>query len=235
LQHVVCALLSPRTPAAHYAAAVPTLDLSPDALLSTTRAVRKRLDLTRPVPRELLEECLALAVQAPTASDSQPWAFVVVTEPEAKAAIAEHYRRSHAAYTAERAAAVRHDPEAAAARARLASSSQYLADHFHEVPAFVLPCVRGRLEQLPYEAQAARYGSIVQAGWSFQLAARARGLGTCWTTLHLPYEREVAELLDIPYDRVSQVALITVGYSLGTDFKPARRGPLDGVVRWERW
>jgi nitroreductase len=235
LQPLLDDLLPASAPPALYAAAVPNLDLSPDALLSTTRAVRKRLDLTRPVPRALLEECLALAVQAPTASNSQPWSFVVITEPATKAAIAGHYRASHASYTAERAAAVRHDPEASRARARLAASSQYLADHFHEVPAFVLLCVRGRLESLEHESQAAMYGSIVQAGWSFQLAARARGLGTCWTTLHLPHEREVAEILGIPYDRVTQVALITVGYSLGTDFKPAPRRPLEEVVRWERW
>jgi len=198
--------------------------------------VRKRLDFDRPVPRALLEECLALALQAPTASDSRPWSFVVITEPGAKAAIATHYRASWHAYAAGRAASAdAPDAAVANANARLATSSRYLADRFHEVPAFVLPCVRGRLDALPGEAQAARYGSIIQAGWSFCLAARARGLGTCWTTLHLSYEREVADILGIPYAEVTQVALITVGYSLGTTFAAAPRGPLEETVRWEHW
>ena len=114
-------------------------------------------------------------------------------------------------------------------------SAQYLADRFHEVPVMVLPCLIPRADTGPSGSQAGHYGSVIQAAWSFQLAARARGLGTCWTTLHLRRERDAAEILGIPYDRVQQVALITVGYSLGTDFKPGRRVALERVVRYERW
>jgi nitroreductase len=208
----------------------PQVDLSPDELLSTTRAVRKRLDFERPVEREVLDECLALAQQAPNASNSEPWRFLVVTEAETRAKLAECYRTGWAAYRKEIDEQSRgsSDPP-------VLDSAQYLADRFHEVPAMVLPCVMPRADTAPPASQAGRYGSVIQAAWSFQLAARARGLGTCWTTLHLPRERDAAEVLGIPYERVQQVALITVGYSLGTDFKPGRRVALERIVRYERW
>ena len=77
--------------------------------------------------------------------------------------------------------------------------------------------------------------SIVPATWSFMLAARARGLGTCWTTFHLAHEREAAELLGIPYEAATQAALIPVAYTKGTDFKPGPRKPLGEVIHWDRW
>jgi nitroreductase len=206
------------------------LDLSPDELLSTTRSVRKRLDFDRPVEREILDECLALAQQAPNASNSEPWRFVVVTGAETKAKLAECYASGWADYRKaidEQAAGSGESP--------VMSSAQYLADRFHEVPAMVLPCLVPRADTEPAQRQAGLYGSVIQAAWSFQLAARARGLGTCWTTLHLGRERDAAEILGIPFDRVQQVALITVGYSLGTDFKPGKRMALERVVRYERW
>ncbi len=207
------------------------LPLDPDQLLSTTRAVRKRIDFDRPVEREVIEECMAMALQAPTASNSQPWQFVIVTDADTKLAIAELYRKSYAAY-----AGPMPDAEALATpQGRMRMSSQYLADRFHEVPAFVIPCVFGRLDELPGDSQSAMYGSIVQAGWSFCLAARARSMGTCWTTLHLTYEREVAEILGIPFAEVTQTSLITLGYTLGTEFKAAARGDLSEVVRWDHW
>jgi nitroreductase len=209
---------------------VALLDLSPDELLATTRAVRKRLDFERPVERELLDECLALAQQAPNASNSEPWRFVVVTEQATKGKLAECYATGWAGYRKEI------DEKAqGAAESPVLSSAQYLADRFHEVPVMVLPCLVPRADTGPPSSQAGLYGSVIQAAWSFQLAARARGLGTCWTTLHLQRERDAAEVLGIPYERVQQVALITVGYTLGTDFKPGRRVPLERVVRYERW
>jgi nitroreductase len=209
---------------------VTLLDLSPDELLSTTRAVRKRLDFERPVEREVLDECLALAQQAPNASNSEPWRFVVVTEAATRAKLAECYRTGWAGYRK-----AIDEQSRGAPGSPVLDSAQYLADRFHEVPVMVLPCVLPRADTAPAASQAGRYGSVIQAAWSFQLAARARGLGTCWTTLHLPRERDAAEVLGIPYERVQQVALITVGYSLGTDFKPGRRVPLERIVRYERW
>jgi nitroreductase len=202
--------------------------LTPDELLTTTRSVRKRLDFDRPVDPALIDECLGIALQAPTASNRQSWHFVVVTDPALKQGIAEHYQRSFAAY-------IRPAAPDDAARGRMVDSSSYLAERFGEVPVHVIFCLRGRLEGQPHDTQASLFGSVVQAAWSFQLAARARGLGTCYTTLHLAYEREVAGLLGIPYDRYCQVALVTVGHTIGDDFKPAARRALADVVHRERW
>jgi nitroreductase len=207
---------------------VPSLDLTTDELLSTTRAVRRRLDLTRPVEREVLEECLRLAQQAPTGGYAQNWHFVVVTEPELRAGLAELWRRAGEAYLDKRA-------PAGGQGARIVESVRHLLEHLHEVPVHVIPCVTGRTDEAPAWHQAGRWGSIMPAAWSFMLAARSRGLGTAWTTFHLFYEREAADLLGIPYDEVMQAALIPVAYSIGTDFKPGRRRPLDSFVHWDGW
>jgi nitroreductase len=205
------------------------LELTPDELLSTTRAVRKRLDLARPVEREVLEECLQLAQQAPTASYSQNWHFVVVTDAGKRAALGELWRQVAYPYL-ERGGGPRPGQ-----MTRIASAVVHLAEHIHEVPVHVIPCVRGRPEGKPNARVASMFGSIIPAAWSFMLAARSRGLGTVWTTFHLMHEREAAELLEIPYDEVTQVALIPVAYSIGTEFKPGRRKPLDSMVHWDRW
>jgi nitroreductase len=207
------------------------LELTPDELLSTTRAVRRRLDLTRPVEREVLQECLELAQQAPTASFAQNWHFVVVTDAGLRAALGELWRGVADSYVRRRATAVAADP----VLARLGEGVRHLAEHIHEVPVHVIPCVEGRTDGKPAAAQAARWASIIPAAWSFMLAARARGLGSVWTTFHLRHEREAAELLGIPYDRVMQVALVPVAYTKGTDFKPGPRRPLDTLVHWDRW
>ena len=214
------------------------LDLTPDELLTTTRSVRKRLDLTRPVEREVLEECLAIAHQAPTGSNRQTWHFVVVTDAEKRAAIGEYYRRGWQAYRdAGGGAGNRSTGDASldAVMARIGDSSTYLSQHMGEVPVLVVPCIAGRTDGVPSAAQAGVWGSILPAVWSFMLAARARGLGTVWTTLHLPHEREVAEVLGIPYNEFMQAALIPVAYTLGTDFKPGARLPMEKTVHWDTW
>jgi nitroreductase len=204
------------------------LELTPDELLSTTRAVRKRLDLTRPVEREVLEECLGLAQQAPTAAYSQNWHFVVVTDAERRAALGELWRRVAYPYLERR------DLRRGQAQ-RIGDAVRHLAEHIHEVPVHVVPCVAGRTEGEPNALAASRFASIIPAAWSFMLAARSRALGTVWTTFHLLHEREAAEILGIPYDEVTQVALIPVAYTIGTEFKPGRRAPLGSMVHWDRW
>lgn len=203
------------------------LPLSIDELLSTTRAVRRRLDLERPVEREVLEECLRLAQQAPVAGYRENWHFVVVTDQEKRAALGELWRRFGEQYLG------RERPEPG--RMRLLDSVWHLMDHLGDVPVHVIPCIEGRTDGKGVPMQASRFGTIVPAVWSFMLAARSRGLGTCWTTFHLAHEREAAELLGIPYDEVMQVALIPVAYTIGTEFRPARRKPLDDVVHWDAW
>ena len=206
-------------------------ELTPDELLATTRSVRRRLDLSRPVERTVVEECLRLAQQAPTASYAQNWHFVVVTDPERRAALGELWRSVADPYLKQRAAAAAADPRVA----RISEAVAHLAAHIHQVPVHVIPCVEGRTERAPVATQASRWASIIPAAWSFMLAARARGLGTVWTTFHLRHEREAAELLGIPYEQVMQAALIPVAYTVGADFKPAARKPLDTMVHWDRW
>jgi nitroreductase len=207
---------------------VTLLPLNPDELLSTTRSVRRRLDLSRPVPRELVEECVRLAQQAPNASNREGWHFVVVTDAEKRRALGELYRRGGAAYMSSRRGPA--DP-------RLVASAQHLYDRIQDVPVHVIPCVEGRTdgERTSTAWQSSRWGTIGPAAWSFMLAARARGLGGVWTSFHLAHEREAAELLGIPYDDVMQIALIPVAYTLGTDFRPARRSPLEAVLHWDSW
>lgn len=212
--------------------------LTPDEVLTTTRAVRRRLDLTRPVPRGLIEECLEIALQAPTGSNRQGWHFVVVTDPEKRRVIGSYYRRGWQAYRASGQSAASQliaDPGRAEIQRRVGVSASYLADHMGDVPVLVIPCIEGRTDGSPSVEQAGVWGSILPATWSFMLAARARGLGTAWTSLHLPFEREVAELLGIPYDRYLQAALIPVAYVIGNPFHPGPREPLDAVVSWNTW
>jgi len=214
------------------------LDLSIDELLTTTRSVRKRLDLTRPVEAEVIRECLKLALQAPTASTGQSWHFVVVTDLAQREALAALYRKgaAHYAHARDQMRAAVPEEQEEATRASILASAQHLIDHLHEVPVHVIPCIEGRTENLSDSMQtSAHWGAILPATWSFMLAARSRGLGTVLTSLHLRFEQEAADVLGIPYERIMQVGLIPVAYTLGTRFKPAARKPLESVVHWDRW
>jgi nitroreductase len=209
--------------------------MTPDELLTTTRSVRRRLDLTRGVPRDLILECLDVAVQAPTGSNRQQWQWLVITEPATKRFIGERYRESWYAYAAAgRPEYPQGDPRREQSP-RVVRSARYLADHMGEVPTMVIPCIAGRVDSQDNLAIAGLYGSIVPAVWSFMLAARLRGLGSAYTTLHLKYEREVAEQLGLPYAEYTQAALLPVAYYTGETFQPAERIPLDSIVHWERW
>lgn len=217
----------------------PILDLGPDELLSTTRAVRKRLDLTRPVDPALVRECLELATQAPTGGNNQGWHFIVVTDPDKRRQLGEWYGEGFRMMYGDADAAVANlpedDPDYAAATRRVISSAQYLADHMGEVPVQVIPCIHGRTDSAPVAMQAGVWGSLLPAAWSFMLAARSRGLGTCLTTLHLIFEKQAAELLGLP-ETVMQGALIPVAHTLGgTEFKPGPRRDLDRIVHHDHW
>jgi nitroreductase len=211
------------------------LELSADAVLTTTRAVRKRLDLDRPVPREVLLECLQIAVQAPTASNRQAWQWLFVEDAAKKEAIAERYRAVWEAYAKTRLPEFPEDDPRTKQRPGVMSSAQYLADNFHRVPVMMIPLVEGRVDGGPVMAQAATWGSILPAVWSFLLALRERGLGSAWTTLHLVHEKDVAELLGIPFDRYMQAGLFPIAYTKGTEFKPAARLPLADIVHFDTW
>ncbi|MCB1040152.1 MAG: nitroreductase family protein [Acidimicrobiales bacterium] len=200
-----------------------------DRLLTTTRAVRRRLDLDRPVEREVILDCLRIATQAPTASNGQTWRWMVVTDADKRRALADLYREAGMGYL-EVASQQEQDPQTA----RVYASALELAEQLERVPVHVIPCVEGRVDGVPLGLAAAVFGSIIPAAWSFQLALRSRGLGSVWTTLHLFEERRAAELLGIP-DSVTQVALIPVAYTLGDDFRPATRGPVEEITSWDTW
>ena len=204
-----------------------------DRLLSTTRAVRKRLDLQRPVEREVLLDCIRLSQQAPTGSNMQGWRWLIVTDAEKRKALSDLYARGGRDYLEqgrEQAEASGHEQTA-----RVLSSAVHLMEHLHEVPVHVIPCLRGRLpSKVSVGAGAGFFGSIFPAIWNFQLALRSRGLGSALTTLHLEFESEAAELLEIP-DDVTQCALLPVAYTLGDDFKIANRRPPEHITYWDSW
>ncbi len=204
-----------------------------DRLLSTTRAVRKRLDMERPVERKTLLDCVSLSQQAPTGSNSQIWRWVIVDDPDTRKELAGLYKQAADAYLG--AARANLDPSNTQT-ARVYESAFWLVDHLADAPVHVIPCVIGRLpEKASNIAGAGLYGSIFPAVWSFQLALRARGLGSVLTTLHLVHEREAAEILGIDAEHVSQVGLLPVAYTKGTEFKRATRPAADTIVHWNRW
>jgi len=211
-----------------------TLDLEQtDHLLTTTRAVRKRLDLTRPVPHELILDCIRIATQAPAGGNVQMWRWLIVDDPDKKAGLAELYNRAYAPYIQSQRDAV--DKVGRQDAGGIMASSDHLANVLHDVPALVIPCMIGRPDPAASQGQLAGwYGSILPAVWSFMFAARSRGLGTAWTTLHLNYEAEAAEILGIP-DNVSQVALTPVAFYTGDDFKPGSRVPAEKVTYLNGW
>jgi nitroreductase len=200
-----------------------------DELLTTTRSVRKRLDLTRPVGRDVILECLRVAMQAPTASNAQDWRWLVITDADKRAAIAKIYRSIGSHYLP-RLAAAESDPQTQ----RVLSSALSLTDTLADVPVHVIPCLERRFDGNDLVVASSAWASIIPAGWSFLLALRSRGLGSVWTTMHLAKEQEVAELLGIP-DTVTQAALFPVAYTVGTDFQPASRPPAETVTFWDSW
>lgn len=215
-----------------------TLGLSVDEVLTTTRAVRKRIDFDRPVDPILIKECLEAAVQAPSGSNTQTWQWVVVTDQDQRRALADLYKSGFEVYADSPMAASRAagevDAERQAQQDRVMSSAAYLAEHFERVPVLVIPVIPARLDGLPSAVAATYYGSILPAAWSFMLAARERGLGTAWTSIHLFQEQKAAEILGLDYEQTTQCALITCGHTLGTEFRPAARPPIEDVIHWDR-
>jgi nitroreductase len=211
------------------------MDMSPDELLTTTRAVRRRLDLARPIEGRLIEECIRIAQQAPNGSNMQEWHFVVVTDSAKRAELSRLYRKGSESYFTDNPIHAGGDPKRRAERTRLRESAMFLVDHMHEVPVLVIPCFNGRAEGLSSQDQAATWGSILPAAWSFMLALRARGLGSAFTTFHLSQEEYAARLLGIPFREVTQAALIPVAYTKGTTFRPGPRGPVSSMIHWNGW
>ncbi len=214
---------------------LPSSRMTPDELLTTTRSVRRRLDFDRPVPKELLLECLEIAIQAPSGGNRQMWQWLIVTDEDKKRFIGDRYRRAWEAYNASGRLEYESGDPRREQLPRVQTSARYLAERMAEVPAMVIACIRGRVEEQASVNAAGLYGSIVPAVWSFMLAARVRGLGSAYTTLHLTYEEEIARELGIPYERYTQAALLPVAYYTGDSFRPVERVPLEQIVHWDRW
>lgn len=214
-----------------------------DRLLTTTKAVRRRLDLERPVDREVVVECIRLASYSPNASNAQEWHWVVVDDPELRRLVGEQYRKTTAPVVSTMLAA----KEAAGdeAGARISRSILYLAERMGEVPVLVLPCYDvaaagaryGRLISPDREVGAMEpgmYASIYPAVWSFQLALRSRGLGSVLTTAHQSDQPAMAEVLGLP-PTWDQTALIPVAHTTGGDFRPSHRAPVEDAIVWNRF
>lgn len=210
--------------------------MDPIELLTTTRTVRKRLDLTRPVDRGVVEDCLRIGFQAPNGSNLQLYDWVIVDDPDVRAGMAEVYRGGLADQLNQSSARSGPSPYPNTdAQKRISASVYYLIEHMHEVPVLVVPTLRGRLEEASIFEQASRWGSVLPTVWNFMLALRLRGLGSAWTTLHLYREKEMADLLQIPYDEVTQAGMFPVAYTLGSDFKPADRSRSEQQIHWNEW
>lgn len=211
--------------------------ITADEVLTTTRAVRRRLDFRRPVDPDLLRECVRIALQAPAGSNRVVVRFVIVTDPQLRAAVGKVYAECYAQY--------RQSPgyigralsgDDRAVQERSAGSADLLGERMGDAPVLAIGCIEGRLPEPVSSAPAMGFaGAGLPAMWSFMLAARARYLGTAWTSMHLSRERDVAEILGIPYDRVTQFCLTPVAHTIGADFRPARRPEPDAVIRWDRW
>jgi nitroreductase len=212
------------------------LPLDPDQLLTTTRAVRKRLDLSRPVERSVIDECVEVAVQAPSGSNRQTWQWVPVDDPDKKRRLADLYREVFDAYAvAPASAAYQPGDSRYERREKVNESARYLRDHLHEVPVLMLVYVEGRLDSVLPEAQPGFWGSVIPAVWSFMLALRGRGLGSVWTTMTCRREEQTAAVVGVPHDRFTHVGLFPVAYTIGTDFKPAPRVDLADRIHWNEW
>jgi nitroreductase len=216
------------------------LPLDPDQLLSTTRAVRKRLDFSRPVPDELIRECVSIAMQSPSGSNNMTMQFVIVKDPAKRKAIGDVYKQCYSIYQSMDGVYIRSidkgEADANAQQQRSADSADYLGEHMGDAPALVIACNMGvRADGTPGMMTSSLMGNVLPAMWSFMLAARARGLGTAWTTVHLMMEQQVADILGIPFESVQQVCLSPLAFTKGTDFKAAARPSADSIIHWDQW
>lgn len=214
------------------------LNLSADEVLTTTRAVRKRLDFERPVELSVIRECLDLAVQSPTGSMGEFWHFLLIDDPKQRAELGKLYKRGWDGYVDQPYSLFNlHKGDSAMTDivARAGDSASFLGENMSRAPWLLIPVISGRFEGGDSATMAGMYGSILPAVWSFMLAARERSLGTCWTTIHLVYEKEAADILGIPYQEYTQVAMVPIAYTKGTDFKAAPRKDLDRFLHRNHW
>ncbi|MCB2074234.1 MAG: nitroreductase family protein [Novosphingobium sp.] len=211
------------------------LGLSVDEVLTTTRAVRKRLDVTRPVPREILEECLEIALQAPNGSNRNTWRWIIVDEPEMVARLADEYKAAMGLLNTGAMPTPNPLDSGVPGEDKILESAMALVEKLDRMPAILIPLMPGRPDGKGLVEQASMWGSIVQAVWSFMLALRERGLGSIWATVTTRREKEIAELLGIPHEEYTQVGFFPIAYTVGTEFKKAWRRPVSEVLSYNRF
>ena len=211
------------------------LGLSVDEVLTTTRAVRKRLDISRPVPRAIIEECLELALQAPNGSNRNTWRWVIVDEPALVEKLAAEYRAAMDLLNTGAMPTPNPLNSGVPGEEKILQSAYALVEKLPKMPVIVIPLMPGRPDGKSLIEQASMWGSIVQAMWSFMLALRERGLGSIWATVATRREKEIAELLGIPYEHYAQIGMFPVAYTIGTDFKRAWRKPVREVLDYNRF
>lgn len=216
------------------------LNLTNDELLTTTRAVRKRLDYDRPVDDQDIRDCVRIAMQSPSGSNSMTMQFVIVQDEAKRAAIGDIYGKCFDIYRTMDgvyAGSIKKDTDSEQAQQdRVTNSAEHLAATMGQAPALVIACTKsGRLDGAPAMMSASSMGNVLPAMWSFMLAARARGLGTAWTTVGLMMEQEIADVVGIPFDEVQQACLSPLAYTVGTDFKPAARPDPETIIHWDSW
>jgi nitroreductase len=210
------------------------LNLTVDEVLATTRAVRKRLDVTRPVPRAVIEECLDLALQAPNGSNRNDWRWIIVDDREMVRKIAAEYRAAMGLLSSGAIPSPRY-LTGAKGEDKITASAMALTEKLDDIPAYLIPLMPGTVEGRNAVEQAAMWGSIIQAVWSFMLALRERGLGSLWATVSTRRAIEIFDLLGVPQGEFTMVGTFPIAYTVGTDFKRAPRKPLSEVLTYNRF
>jgi nitroreductase len=195
-------------------------------IMTTTRSMRRLKP--DPVPDALIRKILEMGVSAPSGGNMQRWRFLVIKDPKIKATIGAYYKRAWDEVVSPRYRAGEPAPGTSRERfARMLNAAQYLADHIHEAPVWIVPCLEGA------NPTRTSGSSIYPAVQNMLLAARALGLGATLTTLYLGFEKEVEAALGLPPD-VHSYAILPIGYPMGR-FGPVRRVPLAEVVYEDRW
>lgn len=199
-----------------------------DEVLATTRAVRRRLDLDRPVEVQVLLDCIDIAEQAPTGGNLSSRRWVVVRDQAVKNELGQLYREAALGFLSGAAEGLRGSGDR---NEKVLASAAFLAEHLAEVPAIVIPTIIGRHDG---SGRPGLFDSVIQAAWSFCLALRARGLGTTWVTAALADTARVKNILNIP-DDLTEIVLFPVAYTKGTDFKRAPRLPARTITYFDRF
>lgn len=197
-------------------------------IIGTTRAMRRLKP--DPVPDHLVRRILESAICAPNGGNTQTWRFLVIKDTAIKKAVQVWYKRALDEVVGPRYASASPPPGATKeGYHRQHTAVEYLTDHFHEAPVWIVACI-DHGKDTPHRASGA---SIYPAVQNMLLTARALGLGATLTTRHLFFEKETEAALGLP-PGVHSYAILPIGYPMGR-FGPVGRGELGQFVYLDRW